>query len=38
MNILYVVKTFSVIEPMGLLQLSAIAKTRGHNKVFGQYR
>lgn len=31
MNILYVVKTFSVIEPMGVLQLCAIAKTRGHH-------
>ncbi len=30
MNILYVVKTFSVIEPMGVLQLSAIAKAHGH--------
>ena len=30
MNILYVVKTFSVIEPMGILQISAITKARGH--------
>ncbi|MDP8212945.1 MAG: radical SAM protein [Candidatus Zapsychrus exili] len=29
MNILYVVKTFSVVEPMGILQLSAITKSLG---------
>ncbi len=30
MNILYIVDTFSVIEPMGTLQLSAITNARGH--------
>ncbi|MDO8675641.1 MAG: radical SAM protein [Candidatus Omnitrophota bacterium] len=30
MNILYVVDTFSIIEPMGTLQLSGITKARGH--------
>lgn len=30
MNILYIVDTFSIIEPMGTLQLSAITKARGH--------
>ncbi len=30
MNILYVVDTFSVIEPMGVLHLSAISKAQGH--------
>ncbi len=30
MNILYVVDTFSVIEPLGVLQLSAITKEQGH--------
>lgn len=30
MNILYVVKTFSVIEPYGVLQLAAISKSHGH--------
>ena len=31
MNILYIVDTFSIIEPMGVLQLSGITKSRGHN-------
>ena len=31
MNILYVVATFSIIEPLGILQLSAITKSLGHN-------
>lgn len=30
MNILYIVDTFSVIEPMGTLQLSAITNAAGH--------
>lgn len=30
MNILWIVDTFSIIEPMGTLQLSAILKARGH--------
>jgi radical SAM superfamily enzyme YgiQ (UPF0313 family) len=30
MNILYIVDTFSVIEPLGVLQLSAITKAQGH--------
>src|SRR5690348_12827911 len=30
MNILYIIDTFSIVEPMGTLQLSAITKSRGH--------
>ncbi|MCK5580627.1 MAG: B12-binding domain-containing radical SAM protein [Candidatus Omnitrophica bacterium] len=30
MNILFVVKTFSIVEPMGIMQISASVKSQGH--------
>ncbi len=35
MNILYVVKGLSIIEPLGILQLSAITKLEGHSSFLG---
>jgi|GEM_PF-4138023 len=35
MNILYVVHSFSVVEPCGVLLLSAITKARGHKSFIG---
>jgi len=34
-NILYVVKGLSIVEPLGVMQISAAAKTRGHKSFLG---
>ena len=35
MNILYVVKSLSIVEPLGVMQISAITKQKGHKSFFG---